>query len=83
MIDERPGIWIADFGYGGSHNNLSPKDDYRQLFAIISNLLKKLDSSSLNQRDKALYPKMDEFLKKKFLKLTQLKAAMFTNRQPC
>lgn len=69
LIDERPGIWIADFGYGGSHNNLSPKDDYRQLFAIISNLLKKLDSSSLNQRDKALYPKMDEFLKKKILEV--------------
>lgn len=69
LIDERPGIWIADFGYGGSHNNLSPKDDYRQLFAIISNLLKKIDSSSLNSRDKVLHPKLEEFLKKKILEV--------------
>src|SRR3990167_7023972 len=47
-------IWISDFGYGGSHNELEPKDDYRQIFSITSSMLKKLDPSSLNPRDKVM-----------------------------
>ncbi|MBU0576909.1 hypothetical protein KJ654_04625 [Patescibacteria group bacterium] len=62
-------IWISDFGYGGSHNELEPKDDYRQLFAIISSLLRKLDPPDLNPRDKILHQKMNEFLKKKVLEV--------------
>ncbi len=79
LIGEYPGIWIADFGYGGSHNHLSPKDDYRQLFAIISNLLKKLDSASLNPRDKAVHQKMDEFLKKKILEVDSTQGGHVNN----
>lgn len=60
-------IWITDFGYGGSHNELLPKDDYRQLVAIISNLLNKLDMANLNPRDRVLHQKISEFLKKKVL----------------
>lgn len=62
-------IWISDFGYGGSHNKLEPKDDYRQLFGITSFLLRKLAPSDLNPRDKVLSQKMDEFLKKKILEV--------------
>lgn len=62
-------ILISDFGYGGSHNELDPKDDYKQLFAIISALLKKMKASELNPRDKVLYKKIDEFLKKRILEV--------------
>ncbi len=60
-------IWISDFGYGGSHNQLLPKDDFRQLFSVGSNLLKKLNPSDLNPRDRIMYKKLDEFLKKKVM----------------
>lgn len=62
-------IWISDFGCGGSHNELEPRDDYRQLFSIISNLLGKLDQSKLTPRDKAMYPKIKDFFAKKFLEV--------------
>lgn len=69
LPDKPRTIWISDFGYGGSHNKLEPKDDYRQFFSIISNLLHKLDTSSLNARDKIMYKKIDEFLKKRILEV--------------
>lgn len=60
-------IFISDFGYGGSHNEIEPKDDYRQIFSIISNILKKIDPSSLNPSDRIIHNKMSEFLRKKLL----------------
>ncbi len=69
LPDKPRTIWISDFGYGGSHNKLEPKDDYRQFFSIISNLLHKLDTSSLNARDKIMYKKIEGFLKKRILEV--------------
>lgn len=69
LIDKPRRIWISDFGYGGSHNKKAPKDDFRQLYAISSELLRKLSPSNLNARDKALHQKMEEFLKKKILEV--------------
>lgn len=60
-------IWISDFGYGGSHNKLQPKDDYKQIVAIISSLLRKLSPSNLNAPDKVLHSKIDDFIKKRML----------------
>ena len=60
-------IWITDFGYGGSHTDLTPKDDYRQLFAIGSTLLSKLKQSDMNSRDRILYNKIKNFLDKRLL----------------
>lgn len=62
-------IWISDFGYGGSHNELTPKDDYKQMFAIISSLLRKLEPANLNPRDKVLHQKISDFLRKKVLEV--------------
>jgi len=62
-------IWISDFGYGGSHNEIEPKDDYRQFFAIVSTLLRKLDPSNLNPRDKIFYQKLDKFIRKQILEV--------------
>ena len=41
-------IWITDFGYGGSHNQVQPKDDLKQLFSILSAFLHKLNKNELN-----------------------------------
>lgn len=60
-------IWISDFGYGGSHNEKVPKDDFRQLYSIISSLLNKLDPSALNPRDRAFYPRIRSFLQKRIM----------------
>jgi len=62
-------IWISDFGYGGSHNQKEPKNDFRQLFSITSNLLARLRPSSLNPRDKVLHGKIQEFLNKRLLEI--------------
>ncbi len=62
-------IWISDFGYGGSHNQLEPKDDFRQFFSITSSLLRILKRSRLNPRDKILHQKLAEFLPKKILEV--------------
>jgi serine/threonine protein kinase len=62
-------ILISDFGYGGSHNELDPKNDYKQLFSITSALLKRMNVSELNPRDKVLYRKINEFSKKRMLEV--------------
>ena len=62
-------VWITDFGYGGSHNELEPKDDYRQCVAIIVTLLDKIDYAELNARDRAMHTKFREFLRKQVLEV--------------
>ncbi len=62
-------IWISDFGYGGSHNDIEPKNDYRQTFSIVGNLLRKLDPSTLNKRDRIVHDKIREFLDKKLIEV--------------
>ena len=52
-------IWITDFGYGGSHNQIQPKDDLKQLFSILSILLHGLNKSELNPRDRIVYDKIE------------------------
>lgn len=74
-------IWVSDFGYGGSHIELEPKDDYRQLFSITSNMLKKLDISSLNPRDRIMHQKIEEFVKKKILEVDSLQGMYVGNPQ--
>ncbi len=64
FLNDKEKIWVSDFGYGGSHNKLKPKDDFKQLFSISSALLGKLADADMNPRDKVMYYKMKEFLKK-------------------
>lgn len=56
-------IFVSDFGYGGSHNEVIPKEDLRQLFAIVSRMLHRLDPAALNAKDRLLYKKIKAFLK--------------------
>lgn len=72
-------IWISDFGYGGSHNKLDPKDDYRQLFSIASNLLRKLNRFDLTPRDRIMHQKIEEFLKKKILEVDTIQGKYVGN----
>jgi hypothetical protein len=60
-------VWISDFGYGGSHNELQPKDDFRQLFSIAQTLVHKLDVSTLNASDRVMRLKIEEFCQKRVL----------------
>lgn len=72
-------IWISDFGYGGSHNEIEPKDDYRQLVSITLNLLRKLNRFDLNPRDRVMHQKMEEFLKKKILEVDTIQGKYVGN----
>lgn len=69
LVNSPRTIWISDFGYGGSHNELEPRDDYKQFFSITSTLLRKLDSHRLNPRDKVMHFKLKEFLDKSVLEV--------------
>jgi hypothetical protein len=60
-------LWIADFGYGGSLNNVQPKDDYRQTAALTANLLRSLDPTNLTARDKLTREKLLLFSSKDLL----------------
>lgn len=60
-------IWISDFGYGGSHNQIEPKDDYKQTASIISALLRHLRPHELNARDRLLHEALSDFSSKRLL----------------
>jgi hypothetical protein len=65
---DTPTIKITDFGIGGSHNELEPKDDYKQLALICHILLEKVYYSGLDGKDKFLYDNfIEDFLQKKIL----------------
>jgi len=70
-------IWITDFGYGGSHNQVQPKNDLKQLYSILTTLLHKLNNSELNPRDRIVFYKILELLNTKLLEhdATQMKFA--------
>jgi hypothetical protein len=69
LVNSPRTVWISDFGYGGSHNEIEPRDDYKQFFSIISTLLRRLDPRSLNPRDKVMHSKLKEFLDKSVLEV--------------
>lgn len=65
-IDQKRKILISDFGYGGSHNNKKPKDDFKQLSSIILTLISQINLSDLNKRDRLMHEKLIFFFSKKF-----------------
>jgi hypothetical protein len=66
-INNQRQIWVTDFGMGGSHNNLIPKNDKIQFYSIIKNLLNKIESDTLEAEQKILHHELNVFLDKKFL----------------
>jgi len=57
-------IIITDFGYGGSHNQLKPKDDIAQIVAIGCNLLNRLNRDALQATERIIRERVLVFLKK-------------------
>lgn len=79
---ETPRIKVTDFGIGGSHNELMPKDDYRELARILHNLLELIDPSDLSD-GKALfiYDTLIEFIRKKLLEKNPTEGDFVQNPQ--
>jgi len=65
ILNSKRTVYVSDFGYGGSHNELKPKDDFMELAAIIRDLLSRLTPSELNARDKNLHALLLEFCRKR------------------
>jgi hypothetical protein len=63
--NSRAKVYVADFGYGGSHNEVLPKDDFQELANIVADLLRRLTVAELDPRSKALYEPMKEFAAKR------------------
>ena len=63
--NSRRKIFVADFGYGGSHNSVAPKDDFQELANITHYLLLRLKSEELNARDRSLLDKLNIFASKR------------------
>lgn len=77
---ETPIIKITDFGIGGSHNELKPKDDYKQLTLICYHLLEKLKYSEMDGKDKFLYDNYTEdFFPKKVLETSPIEGTFVRN----
>lgn len=57
-------IIIADFGYGGSHNQLEPKDDIAQIVAIGCGLLNRLNRDALQATERIIRERVLVFLRK-------------------
>ena len=64
--NSRRKIFVSDFGYGGSHNTIAPKDDFQELANIASDLLRRLRQEDLNARDRAMHEKLLVFISKRF-----------------
>ena len=78
---ETPRIKIIDFGIGGSHNDLKPKDDYRELARILYNLLELIDPSDLDGGDRFFYDQFLEFIRKKLLETNPTVGTFVQNPQ--
>lgn len=60
-----PKVYVGDFGYGGSHNDIAPKDDFQELANVIADMLRRLQPNQLNARDKILYAGLRDFVQKR------------------
>lgn len=59
-------IVVTDFGYGGSHNALVPKDDVLQICSLLCGLLRSAAEDALEATERAIREKLIEFFGKEF-----------------
>ncbi len=79
---EIPRIKITDFGIGGSHDELKPKDDYKELARILRKLLELIDPSDLSDgKSLFLYDQFIEFIKKRLLEKNPTEGTFVQNPQ--
>lgn len=62
--DRRRRIVITDFGYGGSHNGLAPKDDIAQIASLGIRLLKGIPRDTLEPSERVIRDRLLAFLGK-------------------
>lgn len=62
--DRRRRIVITDFGYGGSHNALAPKDDIAQIASLGIRLLKGIRRDALESSERVIRDRLLAFLGK-------------------
>jgi hypothetical protein len=67
ILNGKQTVYLSDFGYGGSHNHVQPKDDFRELAIVVLYLLGRLPQSELNPRDRSLHSLLQEFAKKRIM----------------
>lgn len=64
--NSRRKVFVSDFGYGGSHNAIAPKDDFHELATIITDLLRHLNKEGeLNALDRVMHEKLSVFSSKR------------------
>lgn len=79
LVGEPRRIFVSDFGYGGSHNRVEPRNDFRQVFSIARMMLRKLIPSDLNPRDRIMHEKLRVFLDKEILETDRLQGPFVRN----
>lgn len=62
--DSKQRIVVTDFGYGGSHNALEPKDDILQISSMMCRLLRATKEDQLEATERAIREKLIEFFGK-------------------
>jgi hypothetical protein len=62
--DQKRRIVITDFGYGGSHNALEPKDDIAQIASMGIGLLKSMRRDLLESSERVIRERLIAFLSK-------------------
>jgi predicted Ser/Thr protein kinase len=62
--DQKRRVVITDFGYGGSHNALEPKDDIAQIASIGIRLLKDIRRDTLESSERVIRERLLAFLSK-------------------
>lgn len=60
----RQRIVVTDFGYGGSHNALVPKDDVLQISSLMCGLLRSIPEDALEATERAIREKLIGFFSK-------------------
>jgi predicted Ser/Thr protein kinase len=79
IVGEPRRIFVSDFGYGGSHNKVEPRNDFRQLFSIARMMLRRLTPGDLTPRDRIMHEKLRVFLEKEILETDRLQGAFVRN----
>lgn len=79
LIDKKRTIWVSDFGFGGSRNDKQPKDDFKQLYSIMNNLLSKIIQANLTAEQRILHEKIKIFFDKKVLERDPMQGTFVGN----
>jgi hypothetical protein len=75
LRNSRRKVFVSDFGYGGSHNSIAPKEDFHELANIITDLLRRLNIDELNPRDRAMHEKLSIFASKRLRDASRTKGS--------